>query len=98
MDGIEVLSEQEDGGGWSFRVQGPAVEDECRIRLSWADYNLWSDGSDPPARVAEAVARFLRQRGHLDQLRPAFDAAIVRRVFPDADEHIPGLLGAAGED
>ena len=93
---VEVLSEHEAAGGWSFQMQ---VLDDCsalrryRITLSWADYNLWSpDGTDEPARVAEAVLSFLLQRLPAAEIRQSFDAASVRRWFGDADEQIPPLI------
>jgi hypothetical protein len=94
---IRVLGERDTATGWAFQVSVTGEDGDDRdvaVRLSWADYDLWSrDGSDPPARVAEAVVRFLLERQGPAGLRPAFDAAICRRQFPDADVRIPGLIG-----
>lgn len=96
MAQVEILSEKEAAGGWSFQMQ---ILDETstlrrhRITLSWADYNLWSpDGTDEPAQVAEAVLTFLLQRLPTEEIRTSFDAASVRRWFGDADEQIPPLI------
>ncbi|UCD75676.1 MAG: hypothetical protein JSV91_01930 [Phycisphaerales bacterium] len=97
MAQVEILSEKETAGGWSFEAQ--VLDDKStprrhRITLSWADYNLWSrDGTDEPARVAEAVLAFLLRSLPPGEIRATFDAASVRRRFDDADEQIPALIG-----
>lgn len=101
MAQIEILSEQggeasRGAGGWVFAAQ--AIDDagalhRFTLRLSWADYNLWSpDGSDSPERIAEAVLAFLISRKDIRQLPASFDASIARRWFADADEAIPALI------
>ena len=96
MAQVEILSEQETAGGWSFQMQ--VLDDRSALRqhqitLSWADYNLWSpDGTDEPARVAEAVLGFLLSRRPAGKIRQSFNAASVRRWFADADEQIPPLI------
>lgn len=96
MAQVEILSETERDGGWTFAVQ---VLDESgrlhpmQITLSWADYNLWSaDGSDAPASVMDAVFAFLLQRLHAHELPVKFDASWARRKFADADALIPPLI------
>jgi hypothetical protein len=88
---FEILSEQEEPRGWSYDVQiidRAAALRRVRMTLSWADYNLWSvDGGVPPSRVAEAVLSFLASHA-ADDLPQRFDAAQVRRRFPDSDEAI----------
>lgn len=99
MAHVEILSEQETPGGWSFRAQimgTDSVLRHHRITLSWADYNLWSpDGTDEPARVAEAVLAFLLSRVGPGEIRDRFDAAVLRRRFSDADDLIPTLIARA---
>jgi hypothetical protein len=96
---FEIISEKEDGPGWEFGCQ---VVDETgslrrhAIRLSWADYNLWSaSGGDEPAHVAAAVVAFLLARVPAGELRESFDASIARRMFEEADREIPGLIRRA---
>ena len=96
MAQIEILREREIPAGWTFEAQ---IIDEqgllsaIELTLSWADYNLWSsDGSDAPAAVAKAVVMLLLERLRPDQLRPVFDAASIRRQFPDADTVIPTMI------
>lgn len=71
MANVEILAESEAHGAWIFETQ---VIDELgelhrhTLTLDWPDYNLWSaDGSDEPARVAEAVLWFLYQRRTRDE-------------------------------
>jgi len=94
---IEITDESEQTGGWEFQAQ---VLDEngrlyrCTMHLSWADYNLWSPGgADAPAAVAEAALAFLLSRQSAQQIKSRFDASLVRRLDPAADEQIPPLIG-----
>lgn len=98
MAQVEVLSESEDTSCWFFDMQ---VLDDAgtlrkhRLRLSWADYNLWSaDGADSPARVAEAVMQFLFSQTTPSDLAANFDASIARRRHPEADARIPSYIRA----
>ena len=96
MSDVEVLSEQEDHGGWAFqlRIRAQPGDDMTRtLRLSWADYNLWSDdGSDPPHAVARAVVLFLLSRITARDVPGTIDASTARRRFPGADDEIPKLI------
>ena len=93
---IECVRERERNGGWSFDLQvidGEGALHRYELTLAWADYNLWSSsGSDRPAAVAIAVLAFLLGRSGPADLRPRFDAAIARRIAPEADREIPGLI------
>ena len=97
MAQVEIVSEREGRAGWVFTAQ---VLDEGgtlrrhEVNLSWADYNLWSgSGADEPARVAEAVLRFLLTKLEASAVPARLDAATARRRYPDADAHIPRLVG-----
>ncbi len=93
MVGIEVVSEKEEPGGWSFQVRIEEDDKTRTLRLSWADYNLWSDdGSDPPHAVARAVVVFLLSRITATDLPATIDASTARRRFPGADDEIPKLI------
>ncbi len=97
MTQTEIVSEREEPGGWVFEVRctGPRAEQvTTTLKLSWADYNLWSaDGADPPHAVAEAAARFILSRITAADLPAIIDASVARRRFPDADDEIPKLIG-----
>lgn len=99
MASFEIISETEVGPGWDFGCQVVDVEGSLRrhvIRLSWADYNLWSaSGGDEPVHVVSAVVAFLLARVSADELRESFDASIARRMFAEADSEIPGLITRA---
>ncbi len=91
MADVEVVSERDCDGGWSFELRLGEVT--RTLRLSWADYDLWSnDGGDPPHAVATAVARFLLSRITMSDLPITIDASTARRRFPGADEEIPKLI------
>jgi hypothetical protein len=88
---VEVVGEEEMRGGWTFRLRVGGRRHV--LRLSWADYNLWSaDGADPPHAVAAAVARFILSRIGASDLPPAIDASSARRRYPGADDEIPTLI------
>jgi hypothetical protein len=91
-----MIAETEGRGGWTFEAQ---ILDDAgalrrhRLTLSWADYNLWStDGADEPAKVAEAAMMFLLARAAAADVPERFDASLLRRRFPEADQCIPGLI------
>ena len=96
MPDVEILSEREFEGGWSFELRyggGDGAGVTRTLRLSWADYDLWSnDGSDPPHAVASAVAVFLLSRLTVSDLPATLDASTARRRFPGADDEIPKLI------
>jgi len=93
---LEILSESDATSCWLFDIQ--VLDDagaltQHQVRLSWADYNLWSaDGTDAPARVAEAAVQFLLSHLPPSELPTNFDASIARRMFANADEHIPQYI------
>ena len=93
---VEVLSEREFEGGWSFELRfgdGDGGGVTRTLRLAWADYDLWSnDGGDPPHAVATAVAVFLLSRITPSDFPATLDAATARRHFSDADDEIPKLI------
>lgn len=107
MPQVEIVSERElpsaetSSGfrgfrGWEFDCQILADDGSLHavtMRLSWADYNLWSPGgSDEPSKVAEAALGFLLTKIKPAEVRAKFDAARVRVQFPDADEKIPAMI------
>ncbi len=99
MAQIEIIEEQEIASGWQFQAQilnerGQLLR--LQLTLAWADYNLWSPaGADEPARVAEAVIRFLLSRSDESEIRTSFDASLARRLHCDADTVIPSLIFAS---
>lgn len=87
-DVIEVLSERETPGGWTFEVQFVDPDGALRhlaLSLAWQDYDLYCpDGAVPPGVVAEAVALVARTLW-TEGLPPRLDAAALRRRHHDAD-------------
>ncbi len=96
---ITILSERATAGGWIFEASVTGPDDRrqrCRLRLSWADYNLWSpDGSDRPEAVARAALMFLLSKEPAAELAESFDAARIRRRYLDADARIPEMIDPA---
>ena len=95
MAEILIERETEIDRGWSFDVvaRGPGgVETRYRVRLSWADYNLWSGGRVAPERVARAAMRFMTERAGAGTLGEEFDLAALRRHDPAIDRELPGML------
>jgi hypothetical protein len=94
---IEITSEAECDRGWTFRAQVRDATGGARsttVTLSWADYNLWSpNGSDTPAEVARAALAFLLDQQPAAEISESFDASILRRLHPQADELIPRWIG-----
>ncbi|GAB4544359.1 MAG: hypothetical protein Tsb0013_01390 [Phycisphaerales bacterium] len=89
---VSVHDEVEEAGGWRYRVLVGADERPCEVRLSWVDYEHWARGVYPPARVVEALVRFLIDRDGEGSVRPRFDAASVRRMHPTVDTELPAML------
>ena len=96
MAQVEIVSEDDGAAGWTYAVQVLDNDGNLRphrVTLSWADYNLWSgSGADKPSDVVAAVIQFLLTRSSPNELRPVFDAAIVRHRYPDADTSIPSFI------
>ncbi len=98
---ITIRTECETDTGWQFAAEAHAGSasgagsgvHRFTVRLSWADYNLWSpDGTDRPEEVAKAALRFLLQREPAAEVASDFDLARIRRRYPDADHAIPALI------
>jgi len=89
---VSVLEEQEEAGGWRFRVLVGVDERPCDVRLAWVDYEHWAHGQHAPARVVEALVRYLIDRDGEREVRGRFDAASVRRTHPTVDDELPALL------
>ncbi len=92
---IEVLTETEQAAGWLFQVrltEADGSASEHQVTLSWADYDHWCRGVDRPEQVAAALFAFLLEREPTEQILASFDAAVVRRHFPEVDERLPGLI------
>lgn len=93
-DRVEILAEREEPGCWSFELRADGRRH--RLRLAWADYDLFSPSGDrPPAAVAEAVFRFLRGRGELAPLPERLDASWPRRLVDGADRLIADTLSGS---
>lgn len=95
MARIDVKTETDSPRGWTFAV---AVYDdaqpptEYQVVLSWVDYDHWSHGRVPPERVAAAAVRFVLDQEDGHGLGHRFDCARLRRLWPEIDRLMPGML------
>jgi hypothetical protein len=88
---IEVLTEEESGRGWAYRVsvdRGFGEPREHAVTLSWADHEHWCGGRLPPSTVVRAVVRYLAEREDERPMPARFDAATARRWFPAIDREL----------
>lgn len=78
---ILVQNERQTKHGWAFDVsRGPSSADTLEVQLSWADYEYWTHGSSPPARVVEMLMRALEELRPDAELGGRVDASTLRRV------------------
>lgn len=96
---IQSLTEQEEVQGWCFQVklESGDLMRKIEVRLSWADYNLWSKtGADMPWSVARAALSFVLQFMTVKELPQRLDASLVRRLNRSADVQVPDLIVEQG--
>jgi hypothetical protein len=93
---IEVITEEEKGNGWVYRV---AVErdagagegkTEHTVRLAWVDHEHWSGGRVQPSKVIEVLMGLLAGRNR--EIPAEFDAAAVRRWWSGVDAAMQGRV------
>ena len=93
MAEIEIGTETEKHNGWAYQVR---VFEEGRLHefavtLSFADYDLWSNGSIPPSKVVHKAFVFLLQNEPVTSILNKFDCSIIRRYFPHVDRELPKI-------
>lgn len=89
MSVISLDQETETARGWLFHARVTSSDGAVTahaMRMSWADYDHWSHGAAAPAKVAEAVLRYVVDQG--ETAPTDFDASTIRRRHPDMDEVI----------
>ena len=92
---IRIGAEREAENAWIWHVAIDAPEGSTlhELRLSWADYNIFSpDGTRTPADVGRAVLQFFARHRSEFLLRERLDAAMARMRFPFADREIAETL------
>jgi len=86
---VQIQAEEEVESGWVFtvRIAGRGTDSpvELTLTLSWADYDHWSRGMEPPSTLAREVIEFVLSRREASDLPARFDAATVRRWIPEID-------------
>jgi hypothetical protein len=95
---VQVISEQECPRGWTYSVRigrgnaGAEEFSEHAVRLDWAEHELWCGGRCPPSRVVEVLVNYMLEHSAAAGIPPRFDAATVRRWWPDVDNVLPQRL------
>ncbi len=92
---IEVVTEQERGRGWEYRVaveRDSGARTEHTVRLSWVDHEHWSGGRAAPSRVIEVLMELLLEREREQRIPDIFDASTMRRVHPELDGQMQGRV------
>lgn len=93
MAKVDIETEQESGRGWEYRAKvsrTPGETTEHTVKLAWVDHEHWSGGRVAPSKVVESLLEFLVEREERRAIPASFDAATVRRWFPDVDRELPG--------
>jgi len=94
---VRLGTEREGDGAWTWHAAIDAPEGSTlhELRLSWADYNVFSpDGTRTPAEVGRAVLAYFAIHRADFPLRERLDAAMARMRFPNADREIAAMLGS----
>lgn len=87
MSPIQIQSEADRPGGWSYlvRIQGGHQATDHEVGLAWVDHDHWSGGRLPPSTVVhELLSVLLDSCGH-ELLPRRFDASTARRWVPGLD-------------
>jgi hypothetical protein len=90
---VDIQTEEESGRGWEYhakveRDQGQTTEHT--VKLAWVDHEHWSGGRVAPSKVVESLLEFLLEREGKHLIPASFDAATVRRWYPEVDKELPG--------
>jgi len=86
---VTIETEVDTPGGWRFEARIERPHQGARtvtLRISWQDFEHWSGGTAPPSIVAQAVVELAIERKEDSANLGDFDAAMLRRWFPGADE------------
>lgn len=89
MAEVWIEHEQEVESGWQFAVRvvgsGSAGPVNLTLTMSWADYDYWSGGTEPPSETARQVVEYVLAHRPATELPARFDAATARRWLPQID-------------
>ena len=89
------MTEEERSRGWEYRVaveRESGARTEHTVRLSWADHEHWSGGRAAPSRVVQVLMDLLVERERESKIPESFDAATMRRKWPQIDREMQGTL------
>jgi hypothetical protein len=95
MATVDVISEAECERGWQYqvRLERPSGDSsDHTVRLDWAEHEHWCGGRCAPSRVVEVLLTLLLDREHEYEIPDRFDAATVRRWWPEVDQVMTGRL------
>lgn len=91
MAEVHIENEQEFDSGWRFAVRvecdgSGKTSSAFTLTMSWADYDYWSSGTEPPSEIARHVIEFIIAQRPAGEWPNRFDAATVRRWLPQIDQ------------
>ncbi|HYE60515.1 MAG TPA: hypothetical protein VD997_00840 [Phycisphaerales bacterium] len=91
---VEVQTEEERPGGWSYLVIIHRTEgaQEHTVTLSWRDHDYWCGGASAPSRVVQAVIEYVLRNDAPAPLPLKFDAAKARRWLPRIDQELRAAI------
>jgi hypothetical protein len=87
MADINIQSETQQNGSWSYQVQVDSRN--YSVTLSQSDYDQWTQGKVSPQQTIEAAFEFLLEREPASSIMSQFDCSVIRRYFPEVDRELP---------
>lgn len=87
MADINIQSETQQNGSWSYQVQVDSRN--YSVTLSQSDYDQWTQGKVSPQQIIEAAFEFLLEREPASSIMSQFDCSVIRRYFPEVDRELP---------
>ena len=90
---VSIQTEREHAHGWVYEVtieHADGVREHHTVTLAWCDHDFWSGGRIAPSRVLQTVLEYaMGQMRSSDRPLPVkFDAARLRRLFPNLDAEV----------
>ena len=90
---VSIQTEHEQSAGWSYEVafeHADGAKEYHTVTLAWCDHDYWSGGRIAPSRVLQTVLEYAlgQMKAGSKPLPIKFDAARLRRLFPNLDSEV----------
>ena len=90
---VNIQTEHERDSGWSYEVafeHADGMREYHTVTLAWCDHDYWSGGRIAPSRVLQTVLEYAlaQMKAGAAPLPTKFDAARLRRLFPNLDSEV----------